>query len=141
MQNKGVISVLPSSQGCVLFCLSRFCRINGHYLWLKDFVRLLQHWTLLKAHQGHLGSSNPIHNYPVGMGKETTRIYSKIAECISFSGITWRDGSFGAQPQVQSYTSLGGVTPLEQFNALLCPETLQFLPIYKMKMLIITHPL
>lgn len=62
-----------------------------------------------------------IHNYPVGMGKETTHsCCSKIAECISFSGITWMGGSFGAQPQVQGFTSLGGVTPLEHSLMHLC---------------------
>lgn len=92
MQNKGVISVLPSSHGCVQLRLRML--LDKWSL----FVRLLQHWALLKAHQGHLESSTST-SIPLGWErKQPISAVCETAERISFSGTTRRGGSFGAQP-------------------------------------------
>lgn len=118
MQNKLVISVLPSSQGRAQLPLKVL--LDKWSLSLAEgFCEASATLDSAQSSQGHLGSSNP--NYPAGMGKETTPICcSKIIEFISFSGITWRNGSFGAQSQMQRFTSLGGVTPLEHSLMPLC---------------------
>lgn len=123
----------------VFSCLSGCWWINGHYLCLKDFVRILQHWTLLKAHQGLLESST---STIILLGWETTHICCQ-RNCrmhLIFwhhqEGWKFWSTAWGAKLCFPGRCHTWGT----QFNAPVCPETSQFLALYKMKMVIITYP-